>query len=152
MQEARVVQALAALAHPMRLRVFRALVVAGPAGLTPGSIQASIGVPPTTLSFHLKELATAGLASVERAGRSLVYRAAYEEMNRLLAYLTRNCCEGAACVAAPAKTAAMTAGMTVARTSAKESARASTAASAKISARSATKPAAKRRSAPRKKP
>lgn len=103
MQEAQVVQALAALAHPMRLRVFRALVVAGPAGLTPGGIQESIEVPPTTLSFHLKELATAGLASVERAGRSLVYRAAYDEMNRLLAYLTRNCCAGAACVAKPAK-------------------------------------------------
>lgn len=101
MQEAQVVQALAALAHPMRLRVFRALVVAGPAGRTPGDLQASIEVPPTTLSFHLKELATAGLATVERAGRSLVYRAAYDEMNRLLAYLTRNCCAGPACVAKP---------------------------------------------------
>ncbi|MFO0691253.1 MAG: metalloregulator ArsR/SmtB family transcription factor [Myxococcota bacterium] len=103
MQEAQVVQALAALAHPMRLRVFRALVVAGPAGLTPGGIQESIEVPPTTLSFHLKELATAGLATVERAGRSLVYRAAYDEMNRLLAYLTRNCCAGSTCVAKPSK-------------------------------------------------
>lgn len=102
MEEVQVVKALSALAHPMRLRVFRALVVAGPDGLTPGLIQASIDVPPTTLSFHLKELATAGLASVERASRSLVYRADYGEMNRLLAYLTRNCCAGAACSAAPA--------------------------------------------------
>lgn len=105
MQEAQVVKALAALAHPIRLRVFRALVVAGPDGLTPGVIQQALLVPPTTLSFHLKELATAGLASVERASRSLVYRAAYDEMNRLLAYLTRNCCAGEACVATSAKPA-----------------------------------------------
>lgn len=103
MNEEMVVQALSALAHPVRLQVFRALVVSGPAGLTPGVMQEGLAVPPTTLSFHLKELASAGLVTVERASRNLVYRAAYDRMNGLLAYLTENCCEGAECaVAAPA--------------------------------------------------
>jgi ArsR family transcriptional regulator, arsenate/arsenite/antimonite-responsive transcriptional repressor len=92
-----VVRALAALAHPVRLQVFRALVVSGPGGLTPGVMQEGLAIPGTTLSFHLKELAAAGLVSTERASRNLVYRAAYEQMNGLLGYLTENCCEGAAC-------------------------------------------------------
>lgn len=92
-----VVQALAALAHPVRLQVFRALVVKGQDGLTPGVIQAALGVAPATLSFHLKELTAAGLVSQERVSRNLVYRAAYEQMNRLLGYLTENCCQGSAC-------------------------------------------------------
>ena len=97
-----VVKALAALAHPVRLEVFRALVVSGPRGLTPGVMQEGLGIPATTLSFHLKELATAGLASVERASRTLVYRAAYDQMNGLLAYLTENCCQGSECAVAEA--------------------------------------------------
>ncbi|MBA2962024.1 MULTISPECIES: ArsR/SmtB family transcription factor [Ramlibacter] len=101
MQENQAVQALAALAHPLRLQVFRALVVVGPAGLTPGAIVAGIGVPPATLSFHLRELATAGLVTQERSGRNLVYRAAYDRMNALLGYLTDNCCQGAACAVEP---------------------------------------------------
>ncbi|HEY8359134.1 MAG TPA: metalloregulator ArsR/SmtB family transcription factor [Ramlibacter sp.] len=97
MQENEVVTSLAALAHPVRLRVFRALVVSGAAGLTPGVMQEGLGIPATTLSFHLKELANAGLVHAERASRHLVYRAAYPRMNDLLGYLTQNCCEGAAC-------------------------------------------------------
>ena len=97
MQETDVVRALAALAQEIRLRVFRALVVAGPAGLTPGDLAAQLEVAPNTLSFHLKELSHAGLISQERQGRNLIYRAAFDTMNALLAYLTENCCEGQGC-------------------------------------------------------
>lgn len=93
-----VVKALAALAHPIRLQVFRALVVSGPPGLTPGVMQEGLGVPAATLSFHLKELAAAGLVSAERASRHIVYRAAFDQMNALLGYLTENCCQGAGCL------------------------------------------------------
>ncbi len=97
MESTEVVQALAALAHPLRLEVFRALVVAGRSGLTPGVIQAALDVPPATLSFHLKELSNSGLVTQERASRHLIYRAAYDNMNALLGYLSANCCQGAAC-------------------------------------------------------
>ena len=97
MESADVVRALAALAHPLRLQVFRALVVAGKEGLTPGVIQERLNVPPATLSFHLKDLTNAGLVSQERASRNLIYRAQYENMNQLLTYLTENCCEGMTC-------------------------------------------------------
>jgi ArsR family transcriptional regulator len=90
-----VIAALAALAHETRLDVFRALVVAGDAGLMPGEIARALDVSPATLSFHLKELKNAQLARAERQGRSLVYRAAFDTMNHFLAYLTRNCCQGA---------------------------------------------------------
>lgn len=103
MNEEQVVVALGALAHAVRLQVFRALVVSGPAGLTPGVMQEGLGIPGTTLSFHLKELAAAGLVVAERNGRNLVYRAAYERMADLLGYLTLNCCQGGAC-AVPATT------------------------------------------------
>ena len=95
-----VVKSLAALAQPMRLQVFRALVVAGPAGLTPGTLAEALNVAATTLSFHLKELMHARLLSQERDGRNLIYRASFAQMNALLAYLTHNCCAGEACVAA----------------------------------------------------
>jgi ArsR family transcriptional regulator len=97
MEESEVIKALSALAQPLRLRVFRALVVVGDAGLTPGAIQEALGVPAATLSFHLKELVHAGLVSQERASRNLIYRANYGEMDSLLSYLTENCCQGAAC-------------------------------------------------------
>ena len=97
MDEIEVVTALGALAHPMRLRVFRTLVVAGEDGLTPGVMVEALGVPNATLSFHLKELSHAGLVTQERASRNVVYRAAFEQMNGLLGYLTENCCQGAAC-------------------------------------------------------
>lgn len=97
MDESGVVTALSALAHPLRLRVFRALVVAGKDGLTPGVMGEALGTPNPTLSFHLKELTHAGLVTQERASRYVVYRAAFEQMNGLLGYLTENCCQGAAC-------------------------------------------------------
>ena len=97
MEENAAIQSLAALAQPVRLRVFRALVVAGPSGLTPSQLSEQLGVAATTLSFHLKELLHAGLVSQERDGRNLIYRAAFEHMNALLAYLTEHCCQGAAC-------------------------------------------------------
>lgn len=98
MEENEVIRSLAALAQPLRLRVFRALVVAGNAGLTPGALVETLAVPAATLSFHLKELAHAGLITQERASRNLIYRAAYDRMNALLGYLTQNCCQGVACV------------------------------------------------------
>ena len=102
MEEKDVIQALAALAQPARLQVFRALVVAGPAGLTPGALADTLGLPASTLSFHLKELAHAGLLTQERDGRRLICRAAFDRMNGLLAYLTQNCCAGAPCTGSPA--------------------------------------------------
>lgn len=98
MKESEVVRSLAALAQEVRLRVFRALVVAGAEGLTPGVLAEQLSVAPNTLSFHLKELVHAGLISQERQGRNLVYRASFETMNGLLSYLTDNCCQGAACL------------------------------------------------------
>lgn len=89
-----VVHALAALAHPVRLDAFRALVVAGPDGLAQKALAEAVGVGPTNLAFHLKELATAGLVTQAQAGRFVIYRAAFEQMNGLLAYLTENCCKG----------------------------------------------------------
>lgn len=98
MEETEVVRSLAALAHPSRLQVFRALVVVGQAGLTPGTMAQALAMPAATLSFHLKELVNAGLVAQERAGRNLVYRAAYERMNAVLGYLTAHCCQGAQCL------------------------------------------------------
>jgi len=83
----------------MRLQVFRCLVVAGQEGLTPGALVEAICVPATSLSFHLKELTHAGLVSQERKGRNLIYRAAFDQMNALIGYLTENCCQGDACIA-----------------------------------------------------
>lgn len=95
MEEKAVVKALAALAQPNRLQVFRHLVVAGKQGAMPGQLGESLGVPSATLSFHLKELMGAGLISQERRGRNLIYRVELDRMNGLLAYLTENCCRGA---------------------------------------------------------
>ena len=97
MAEAECVKALAALAQTHRLRAFRALVVAGPDGLTPGVLAGQLGVAPSALSFHLKELVHAGLAACEARGRNLVYRASFSQMNSLLAYLTEHCCQGQPC-------------------------------------------------------
>ena len=102
MEEADVVKSLAALAQPVRLRVFRALVIAGPRGMTPSTMAQGLGMPSSSLSFHLKELTNAGLVTQERASRNLIYRAAFDRMNGLLGYLTVNCCEGAECAVQPA--------------------------------------------------
>jgi ArsR family transcriptional regulator, arsenate/arsenite/antimonite-responsive transcriptional repressor len=95
------VKALAALAQVQRLRAFRSLIAAGPQGMTPGSMAEQLGIAPSGLSFHLKELAHAGLVSAEPRGRNLIYRANFGRMNALLAYLTEHCCQGEACDVAP---------------------------------------------------
>ncbi|MFZ4288209.1 ArsR/SmtB family transcription factor [Variovorax sp. HJSM1_2] len=105
MEESTVIKALAALAQPVRLQVFRALVVTGEAGLTPGAMAEGLGIPANTLSFHLKELVHAGLVTQERASRNLIYRAAFEQMTGVLAYLTENCCQGETCAVTPAMAA-----------------------------------------------
>ncbi len=97
MNEDQAITALGALAHAQRLRVFRALVVAGPEGLTPGILAEKLAVARNTLSFHLKELAHAGLVGIEPQGRHLIYRADFSRMNGLLGYLTEHCCQGSPC-------------------------------------------------------
>ncbi len=91
------VKSLAALAQAQRLRAFKALVVAGPNGLTPGVMAEQMDIAASALSFHLKELVHSGLASCEPRGRNLIYRANFEHMSALLSYLTEHCCQGQAC-------------------------------------------------------
>ncbi len=105
MEEDAVIKALAALAQPARLKVFRALVVTGVQGLTPSVMAEGLGISPSALSFHLKELLNAGLVTQERASRHLIYRACFDRMNAVLGYLTQNCCEGEACAVEPAAAA-----------------------------------------------
>ncbi|MGE0097587.1 MAG: ArsR/SmtB family transcription factor [Hydrogenophaga sp.] len=97
MNETDVVRALGALAQETRLRIFRMLVVAGSKGVLPGRMAEELGTSPTAISFHLKELVHAGLASSERDGRHLIYRANFAQMNGLLGFLTAHCCEGQPC-------------------------------------------------------
>ncbi|HEY9274026.1 metalloregulator ArsR/SmtB family transcription factor [Achromobacter sp.] len=97
MNEDQAVSALSALAHAQRLRVFRALVVIGLDGLTPSVMADQLGIARNTLSFHLKELAHAGLVTVEQQGRNLIYRADFSHMNELLGYLTEHCCQNVPC-------------------------------------------------------
>lgn len=92
---------LGALAHETRLAVFRLLVGAGPDGLAAGEIARRLDVPPPTLSFHLRDLAEAGLAVLRRDGRSHFYAADFDAMNALMAYLTDNCCDGRPELCAP---------------------------------------------------
>jgi ArsR family transcriptional regulator len=105
MTEQDVVRALAALAQLSRLQIFRQLVVAGDVGMTPTQLSAALGLPNTSLSFHLKELTHADLITQERDGRNLIYRAAFGPMNEVLSFLTVNCCQGQSCelveIAAP---------------------------------------------------
>jgi ArsR family transcriptional regulator len=101
MEDKFVIKALAALAQPNRLQIFRALVVQGAKGLTPALIAEDLGIPANTLSFHLKELMNADLISQERSGRNLIYRAQFDRMNAVLTYLSQNCCEGEACEVSP---------------------------------------------------
>ena len=96
------VTALSALAQEHRLALFRLLVQAGEDGMPAGTIAERLGVPNSSLSFHLAHLNRAGLVRQERQGRSLIYRADYAAMNALVGYLMENCCGGAAC--APAAT------------------------------------------------
>ncbi|MBU9690843.1 MULTISPECIES: ArsR/SmtB family transcription factor [Burkholderia cepacia complex] len=92
-----VVRALGALAQESRLAVFRLLVEAGPGGLPAGQIAERLGIAPSSLSFHMKELTYANLVTVEQQGRYMIYSANYTSMNDLMAYLTENCCGGNPC-------------------------------------------------------
>lgn len=94
METKQAIAALTALGHATRLAAFRLLVEAGPAGRMAGEVGEALGVPGATLSFHLKELVQAGLASNESQGRNVCYRANFDAMNGLVAYLTHNCCAG----------------------------------------------------------
>ncbi len=94
------VQLLAALAQEHRLAAFRLLVEAGPEGLPAGRIAAELGMPPSSLSFHLSQLAEGGLVAQRREGRSLIYSARFDTMDGLVRFLTDNCCSGAACLPA----------------------------------------------------
>src|SRR4029078_1692764 len=95
MEKIDAVAALAALAQDNRLDVFRLLVTAGPEGLPAGGIAAALDLAPNTLTFHFDRLRVAGLVTVRREGRSMIYAARFETMNELLGYLTDNCCQGA---------------------------------------------------------
>jgi len=94
MERSDAIAALAALAQEHRLETYRLLVQAGPEGLSAGEVAAAIGLPPNTLSFHFDRLRQAGLVTVRREGRSMIYAARYDTMNALLGYLTENCCTG----------------------------------------------------------
>ncbi len=102
--EAQALGVLSALAQPSRLRIFRALVGAGPAGLHPGQIGDALRIPANALSFHLRALHGSGLVSLQREGRFLRYRANLGAMQELLQFLTANCCGGEPCAGMPAIT------------------------------------------------
>jgi ArsR family transcriptional regulator, arsenate/arsenite/antimonite-responsive transcriptional repressor len=102
MEKINAIAALAALAQDNRLDVFRLLVQAGPEGMPAGEMAAALKLAPNTLTFHFDRLRGAGLVSVRRDGRSMIYAARYETMNALLGYLTENCCRGTQETCAPA--------------------------------------------------
>ena len=95
MEKPLVIAALAALAQDNRLDTYRLLVQAGPEGMQAGQVAAALGLPPNTLSFHFDRLRQAGLVTVRRDGRSMIYAARFDTMNALIGYLTENCCGGA---------------------------------------------------------
>jgi ArsR family transcriptional regulator, arsenate/arsenite/antimonite-responsive transcriptional repressor len=105
MDKSNAVAALSALAQDNRLDVFRLLVEAGPEGMAAGEIATALDLAPNTLTFHFDRLRMAGLVTVRREGRSMIYAAQYLTMNALLAYLTENCCQGRPCAPAKRKTA-----------------------------------------------
>jgi arsenate reductase len=102
MDEKAAVRALGALAQDVRLRIYRAVVGVGPDGMTPGALARELAVPPSTVSFHVKELLHAGLLTQARNGRHLIYRPSLDTMNQLLAYLSAHCCQAVHCTPAPA--------------------------------------------------
>lgn len=100
MEAEQIVRALGALAQEHRLAAYRLLVESGPDGLAAGMLAQKLGVPPSSMSFHLAQLANAGLVTQRRESRSLIYSADFAAMNSLIGYLTENCCAGADCGAA----------------------------------------------------
>src|SRR5436309_14852625 len=105
MEKPDAVAALAALAQDNRLDIFRLLVQAGPEGMSAGRVADALDLAPNTLTFHCDRLRGAGLVTVRREGRSMIYAARYQAMNMLLSYLTENCCRGAPDACAPASCA-----------------------------------------------
>src|ERR1700728_2108024 len=103
METSNAVTALAALAQDNRLEIFRLLVHAGPDGMAAGRVAEKLGLAPNTLTFHFDRLRTAGLVTVRRDGRSMIYAARYEAMNGIVSFLTENCCQGAPETCAPAQ-------------------------------------------------
>ena len=97
MQPSAVITALAALAQEHRLAAFRLLVQAGSEGIPAGAVSERLGVPPSSMSFHLAQLTHAGLVTQRRQGRSIIYVADYAAMNAVMGYLTENCCGGLSC-------------------------------------------------------
>jgi ArsR family transcriptional regulator len=97
MKTTQAVKALAALAQGTRLAIYRLLVQQGREGLSAGTIAQRLDLPAATLSFHLKELANAGMVEARQDGRFVFYSANYDQMNALLGYLTENCCQGEGC-------------------------------------------------------
>ncbi len=102
MEKTNAVTALAALAQDNRLAVFRLLVQAGPEGLPAGAVADALDLAPNTLTFHFDRLRMAGLVTVRREGRSMIYAAEFDTMNALLGFLTENCCGGVSCAPAVA--------------------------------------------------
>ena len=100
MQPQAVIRALGALAQEHRLAVYRLLVQAGPEGMPAGALAEALGVPASSMSFHLAQLANAGLALQRRQSRSIIYSADFAAMGALMAYLTENCCGGVTCAPA----------------------------------------------------
>src|SRR5215203_3587232 len=96
MKKPQALASLAALAQENRLDTFRLLVQAGPGGMPAGEVAAKLSISPNNLTFHFDKLREAGLVTVRRDGRSMIYAASYDAMNALLGYLTENCCQGAA--------------------------------------------------------
>jgi DNA-binding transcriptional ArsR family regulator len=103
------ISALGALAQEHRLALFRLLVQAGEEGMPAGAIADALGIPNSSLSFHLAQLSRAGLVRQQRQHRSIIYRADYQAMNALVGYLLENCCGGAACIAAACEAEAIAA-------------------------------------------
>ncbi len=98
MENKSAVKALAALAQDSRLAIFRVLVQAGREGLSAGRIGETLGIPPSSLTFHMKELSHANLVTSRQESRYVIYSANFEAMNELLAFLTESCCGGAPCL------------------------------------------------------
>src|SRR6202030_1327122 len=112
MEKINAVAALAALAQDSRLDTYRLLVEAGPEGMQAGQVAAALDLPPNTLTFHFDRLRVAGLVTVHREGRSMIYAARFDTMNALIAYLTESCCQGSAERCIPAKRKASRPAMT----------------------------------------
>ncbi len=97
MENKSAVTTLSALAQESRLMIFRTLVQVGPDGMAAGKISETTGIPPSSLSFHLKEMSYAGIVNSRQESRYIYYSANFKVMNELLAFLTENCCAGVPC-------------------------------------------------------